>query len=150
MALAFTRLGDAGTRMILIPLLAGLLGWRRGWRTAALFVAIVMTGAALVALLKSAIGRPRPDLLPHLDSVTSASMPSGHAANNLIVWLAAARAWSPAPWPAVAALLLAAAIGVSRVMLAVHWPSDVVVGWLIGLSWVCGCFALARRSGCRR
>lgn len=144
-ALLFTRLGDAETRLTIVPLLAALLAWRRGWRPALLFAGIVLGGALIVMLLKSAIGRPRPDLLPHQDLVSSASMPSGHAANNLIVWLAAARLWSPSPWPAVAALLLAGAIGLSRVMLAVHWPSDVIVGWAIALVWVLACLKLFRR-----
>jgi len=143
-AILTTRLGDAETRLTLVPLLAALLAWRRGWRQALLFGGIVLGGALIVLLLKSAIGRPRPDLLPHQDIVSSASMPSGHAANNVVVWLAAARLWSPAPWLTVAALLLALAIGASRVMLAVHWPSDVIAGWAVGLAWVWGCLALRR------
>lgn len=144
-ALLFTRLGDAETRLTLVPLIAALLAWKRGWRPAVLFAAIVLGGALIVTLLKAAIGRPRPDLLPHQDLVSSASMPSGHAANNLIVWLAAARLWTRSPWPAVAALLFAGAVGLSRVMLAVHWPSDVLVGWAIGIIWVLGCLSLFRR-----
>lgn len=143
-ALLFTRLGDAETRLTLVPLLAALLAWRRGWRAALWFAGIVLGGALMVMLLKSAIGRPRPDLLPHQDVVSSASMPSGHAANNLIVWLAAARLWSPSPWLAAGALLLAGAIGVSRVMLGVHWPSDVIVGWTIAIAWVAGCLSIRR------
>lgn len=143
-ALALTRLGDAETRLVIVPLLALLIARRRGWRTALLFGGIVLGGALVVLLLKSAIGRPRPDLLPHQDVVSSASMPSGHAANNLVVWLAAARLWSPSRRLAVAAVLIAGGIGLSRVMLAVHWPSDVLAGWAIGLAWVLGCLALAR------
>ncbi|MDX3885955.1 MAG: phosphatase PAP2 family protein [Sphingomonas sp.] len=146
LALFFTRFGDAGPRFLIVLLLAALIGWRRGARRAGLFLAIVAGGALLVLLLKSAIGRPRPDLLPHQDIVRSASMPSGHAANNLIVWLAAARLWSPAWGWTAAALALALATGLSRVMLSVHWPSDVAAGWAIGLLWVAGCLRLARRG----
>lgn len=148
-ALAFTRFGDAGPRIFIIAALAGLIGWKRGWRTAWLFAGIVAGGALLIATLKAGIGRPRPDLLPHQDHVTSASMPSGHAANNLIVWLAAARLWAPSWGLAGLAMLLAIAIGVSRVMLGVHWPSDVIAGWAIGLGWVAGCLMLVRRGRLR-
>ena len=87
-------------------------------------------------LMKDAFGRPRPDVAPHLDVVTSMSYPSGHAVNAVAILLLAAalipkrnrRAW------VAGAALLALMIGLSRVMLNVHWTSDVVGGWLFGLA----------------
>lgn len=148
-ALALTRFGDADPRFVIIAGLAGALGWKRGWRTGLLYAGIVLGGALVIALLKVAIGRPRPDLLPHQDHVTSASMPSGHAGNTLIVLLAAARLWAPSRALAVLAIVLAVAVGVSRVMLGVHWPSDVIAGWAVGFGWVAGCLVLARRGRLR-
>lgn len=144
-ALVLTRIGDAEPRIAIIAALAALLSWRRGWRAGALFLAIVAGGALLILLLKQGFDRARPALLPHQDLVRSPSFPSGHAGNNLIVWLSAARLWTPAAWATIAALLLALGIGLSRLWLSVHWPSDVVAGWAIGLAWVAGCLRLARQ-----
>ena len=86
------------------------------------------------------IARPRPDAHLHLIGTRTDSFPSGHAASSLLVWVSLAllipreSGWR---WPALAAAGLASlAAGLSRPMLGVHWPSDVVAGWCFGLFWV--------------
>jgi undecaprenyl-diphosphatase len=85
------------------------------------------------------VGRNRPDLVPHLDQVYSSSFPSGHSALSPIVYLTLAailaagetnRATKTLLLSVAAALVLC--IGVSRVYLGVHWPTDVLAGWAMG------------------
>ncbi len=135
---AVTWLGDSLTRILVTALAALALLIGRDRRRAVVLVLIVGAGAAVEAGAKALVARPRPDLLPHLDHVTSPSFPSGHAANSAILYLALALL-VPARYRRIALLLAAAlivAIGISRVALAVHWPSDVLAGWSLGLGWI--------------
>ena len=103
--------------------------------------------------LKAAFARARPDLVDHLVEVVSPSFPSGHALMSAAVYLTLAgllgRRGVDAPvrrslfWLAVALVLL---IGISRVYLGVHWPSDVLGGWVLGALWAWGCVRLAKHT----
>jgi len=131
-----------GGSAILVPLslavAAGLaLGGHR--RRAAGLLLITLVGRLLVEGVKLALARPRPALFDHQVAVTSLSFPSGHAANATIVYLTLALVVAPLltsrRWPVPAALALAAFIGLTRPVLGVHWPSDVLGGWTMGLAW---------------
>jgi undecaprenyl-diphosphatase len=105
-------------------------------------------GVALSFGLKSVFDRARPDDLYHLHAVYTASFPSGHAMNALIVYLniglLASRHQLGSVSRSVAlwwASIIVVGIGVSRAYLGVHWASDVVAGWLAGLAWVCLCWS---------
>jgi undecaprenyl-diphosphatase len=125
-----------------------LLALWRGSRGRAVWLAsVVIVGNLLNLALKQIFAAPRPDLLPHLDIVHTYSFPSGHAVGNMVFFgalamLAARRHAS------VAAALAIALIGVSRVWLGVHWPSDVLAGWIEGLGWLalCAVWLPARRG----
>lgn len=134
-----TRLGDGPVLIGMTLAIAIWLAWRRDWRDAVALVAITLSGRLLVELQKIWTARLRPDANPHLDHVSNLSFPSGHAANTTMVLLtlavllpASGRGRFLAIWLAVLLVLL---VGVSRVMLGVHWPSDVVGGWSFGLFW---------------
>jgi undecaprenyl-diphosphatase len=121
-------------------------------RTALFVLAATGGGSAIGKLLKLAYGRPRPDIVPHLVDVTSASFPSGHAADSAIVFLtlAALIARTVADravrlYLLSVAILLTLMIGASRVYLGVHWPSDVVAGWTFGAAWALLCSIAYRR-----
>jgi membrane-associated phospholipid phosphatase len=134
-----TELGGATVLLVLTGLGAGWLLARREWRLATFLLGITLSGRLLVSLQKDWTARLRPDAQGHLVPVESLAFPSGHAANATMVLLCLAlllptsERWRGlAVW---AAVWLALAIGISRVMLGVHWPSDVIGGWAFGLFW---------------
>lgn len=141
-ALAARIVTELGGWRVLVPVTfigAAVLLWRRDWRGALLLVLLTASGRLAVELTKNWIGRVRPDANDHLVAVQSFSFPSGHAANSTLVWLGLALLLprteggrTCAVWGAV---WLALAIGTSRVVLGVHWPSDVIAGWAFGLFW---------------
>lgn len=133
-----TRLGD-GTTILAAALVAGggllLQGHRR---RATLLLVILSSQRLLVEAMKGAFDRARPDVVGHQTAVHSMAFPSGHSANAMAIGLALALlATSPKlRRPAVAlALALALLVGLCRLVLQVHWPSDVVGGWAFGAAW---------------
>ncbi|MFW2828666.1 phosphatase PAP2 family protein [Sphingomonas sp. ID0503] len=124
-----TRLGNFVVLGPLALAVAAWLLWRRRFLVALWLLATCIIARAAAALLKLAFGRPRPDLAEHLDRVHSLSFPSAHATNTMATFLAIALALRLPLWPAV---LLSLVVGVSRVALGVHWPSDVAGGWALG------------------
>jgi undecaprenyl-diphosphatase len=140
-----TTVGDSSVRFPIAGVAALLLLIVRQ-RRGALFLLIAMPGAWLTSsIFKLIVERPRPSLLPRLDVVTTHSYPSGHAWSGMVLCLALALVLRPAvpsrfrlPLLGVA-LFGAFLIGVSRLALAVHWPSDVLAGWIGGALWVAIC-----------
>jgi membrane-associated phospholipid phosphatase len=115
--------------------------YRRGARGPALWVAITMVaGGVLDAVLKLLVGRHRPDLLDPVARAAGFSFPSGHALNSalaggvfLLIFLPFVKdrpGWRIMLW--AAAIVVPLVTGVSRIMLGVHWTSDVIAGWLLG------------------
>lgn len=132
-------------------------------RSEAAGVAASLIGSSLIdGWLKHWIARPRPELVPHLVQVTNASFPSGHAMVSSAVYLTLALmlaegvevdGWrGRAARVAVVAFFsaLAVLIGMSRVYLGVHWPSDVLAGWCFGTAWALVVWMVDRWLGRRR
>ncbi|TWH95842.1 undecaprenyl-diphosphatase [Sphingobium wenxiniae] len=133
-----SAMGGTGGRLLLLGIALAVLIWRGRRRGAAWLASMAAGGTLLNLLLKQIFSAPRPDLLPHLDIVHSYSFPSGHAAGNMMFF--GALAILAGRWPAyVAASVVIALIGASRVWLGVHWPSDVIAGWIEGLGWLALC-----------
>lgn len=106
----------------------------------AVFLTItVCIGTVLSNLLKAGYDRPRPDLVPHGSYTFTGSFPSGHSMMSAVVYLSVgmmlAKAQKTLP-PKIfflgMSVILTVMIGTSRVYLGVHWPSDVLAGWMIG------------------
>lgn len=153
-------LTDIGHELGVIPLALLLVlhaGWRRDWPQA-LYVALAMGGAGLCnRLCKLGMARPRPDLWPSLAVETSWSFPSGHATGAAaLATVLAVLAWPGRwRWPVLGGgVLFALLVGLSRLYLGVHWPSDVLAGWLLGagaalLAWACAGSVKKGRDLCR-
>lgn len=141
-----TSLGSASVLVTIVLIVLGYLLSRGNVERAAVTVLATSVGYALSATLKSAFSRPRPDVVPHLVDVTTASFPSGHAMNSAVVYLTLAamvaqseRSNRVRVYILGAGLCLTGLIGISRVFLGVHWPTDVVAGWAVGATWAAAC-----------
>lgn len=115
-----------------------------GWRRAAVLLPLTMIGAAVLDLtLKAVVERPRPEPFFSTPVPASFSFPSGHALDSFCFYLTlavlvAARVRGRGVKAALilAALALAFLIGLSRIYLGVHWPTDVLAGYTSGLVWI--------------
>lgn len=126
-----------GNAFILLPasaLIVALLIVMGRRHAAALLFVIVAGERLLLDGLKILLGRERPDLAIHPVDTHSFSFPSGHAANTMTVLVAIALFALPRRhrgWSVPAAIGLAALVGLTRPWLGVHWPSDVLGGWML-------------------
>lgn len=136
----FTFLGEPTVLVGAGFLIAAWLWHRARGRFAIGLLLVILVGRGLSEVQKYWIARARPTFEPHLVIVKTSSFPSGHATSSMIFYLTLALALTPTDrWrrPATAcAVLLSLLIGTSRVMLGVHWPSDVIGGWSFGMLWV--------------
>lgn len=133
-----THLGDVATVLAAALIAAGWLLFRGHRRRAILLVAIVASERLLVEGMKNLFDRARPDPLGHEVAVHNLAFPSGHSANAMAGWLAIALLATAPRWrrPAVAlALAIALVTGLCRLVLQVHWPTDVAGGWAFGAAW---------------
>jgi undecaprenyl-diphosphatase len=129
------------------------LVWRREFARALLFAAIAISGRLAIHYHKIFSGRARPDE-EHLVAVHSLSFPSGHSGNAAITYFAMALLLTPLVRSEaarrgifIAAAVVTVAVGLSRMILGVHWPSDVLGGWAFGLLWTFGLIRLAEHMG---
>lgn len=143
----FTALGGVAVLTTVTALVVGFLFLTGKRRAAWMVIVSVIGGIALSHLLKWGFGRSRPDLVPHATAVYSQSFPSGHAMLSAVVYLTLgallARTESHVKvkiYLLGAACLLTLIVGISRVYLGVHWPTDVLAGWAVGASWALVCW----------
>lgn len=141
--------------VVVVLLVAVVVLVRRHQRLPAIFLVVVASGAALlVQVVKLAVGRARPASVDRLVTVTGAAFPSGHAAQSVACYLgiAAVMAWMTRSRTVAAAAVVVAGVvcllvGVSRIYLGVHWTSDVVAGWSLGLAWLAATIAVFAIAG---
>jgi undecaprenyl-diphosphatase len=160
-ALDVTALGGPTVLGLVVLGVTGYLLLHRLYRTGAFVFVASCGGWVLNWALKQAFARPRPDLVPHLRDVMSTSFPSGHALTSAAVYLTLGTLLMRLAHGRLAkfycialAMLATLLVGSSRVFLGVHYPTDVLAGWLIGLSWAILCWlaerVLERRAGMKR
>jgi undecaprenyl-diphosphatase len=152
-----TALGSTVVLALVVFSVAGWLAMSGRPRSALYLVIAVVGGSALGALLKTGYARPRPDVVPHLQYVPTSSFPSGHTMISAVVYFTLgalvsqfSRTVKQRVFPIAVATAVACVVGVSRVFLGVHYPTDVLAGFAAGLAWSMLCwFALKplRRSG---
>lgn len=137
-----TALGAVPVLGILAIVAAALLWWKGQRLFVALAPGIAFGGTGVaVAVTKQLVGRVRPDLAVRLVSDSEASFPSGHAADSTALFVAfgvvVAAVLFRRPLARVVtvavALIASAMVGLSRLVLAAHWPTDVIAGWAVGL-----------------
>jgi undecaprenyl-diphosphatase len=160
-ALDITALGSSTVLGLVTVTISGFLLLQGMKRTAAFVFIATVSGWALNDGMKLLFERARPDVVPHLRDVMSASFPSGHAMTAAVVYLTlgaltmrlADRRVTKFYCIAVA-MILTLLVGASRVFLGVHYPTDVLAGWLLGLLWALVCWTTERRlergAGLRR
>jgi undecaprenyl-diphosphatase len=157
-----TALGGPAVLGLVVAAVFGFMLLQRQYGIAFLTLAATVGGSLLSALLKEIVHRGRPGVVPHLREVNSPSFPSGHAMLSAVVYLTLGTLLCRVVpgrltklYCLVWAMMLTGLVGASRVYLGVHYPTDVLAGWMAGLVWALGCWAVAdylrlrrgRRSG---
>jgi undecaprenyl-diphosphatase len=143
----FTALGGVALLTTMTAIVVGFLFLTRKRHAAWMVVLSVIGGILISNLLKWLFSRPRPNLVPHGTEVFTQSFPSGHAMLSAVVYLTlgALLARTQAD-PRVKVYLLCSAgllafiVGISRIYLGVHWPTDVLAGWAVGAGWALLCW----------
>ena len=146
-----------GTNLTILPLTLAIGWWlwkRKHVGIIALHLLVVTTGSlSLNPTMKYLLGRDRPDLFPRRGMYNWASYPSGHAILTIALYMTVAlllyrtRGWR---WPFLVAVAVFLANAYSRLYLAVHWPTDLVGGLLIGIVWLIGTWRAFSRHPAHR
>lgn len=139
-----TTLGGYPVLVTLVTAIAGFLLVYRKFGPAIFMLASIISGTMVSHLLKIVYDRPRPDIVDHLVATHTASFPSGHATMSAVVYLTLATMIvrlvddvAVRIYVILMAVLLTFMVGMSRIYLGVHWPSDVIAGWALGTAWAC-------------
>lgn len=147
----FSALGGYPIMAVVCVIVLIALALARQKLVAMSLAGVVSSGALISNILKIVFDRPRPDLVEHLDRTFTSSFPSGHAMLGVVVWMSLAaiavgylQNRLVTIFILIAAFVLAILIGLSRVYLGVHWPSDVLAGWFAGFVWVGLCWFVWR------
>jgi undecaprenyl-diphosphatase len=147
-----TALGGPTVLGLVVLSVVGFLALQERYRTAVGVLATAGSGEIANYAMKNLFLRPRPDVVLHLRDVTSTSFPSGHAMESAIIYLTLGAMLMRLADRRVTkiycmgiAIFLTLLVGVSRVYLGVHYPTDVVAGWMFGFFWASLCWIVAKR-----
>jgi undecaprenyl-diphosphatase len=158
--LDLTALGGGTVLGLVVLSVVGFLVLQKRYRTAFFVFVTAASGEVVSYAMKSVFLRPRPTVVPHLRETFSSSFPSGHAMQSAIIYLTLGAMLMRITegritkiYCCTMAMLLTFLVGVSRVWLGVHYPTDVLAGWIVGLFWASVCWLAAQhyevRAGIR-
>ena len=146
-----TALGGFTVITLIGLIVVGYLVVLRRWPSVILVIVSLAGGTILNTVLKQAFARPRPDLVAHLVDVHSMSLPSGHAMISAVTYLTIGALLARVQpsrvlkiYTVSVSVMLVLVIGLSRVYLGVHWPTDVLAGWCLGAAWAMACWLTAQ------
>ena len=146
-----TSLGGVTVLALMTALILIYLSIARRWQIAVFVAVSVVGGWLLSTFLKLGVARPRPDIVPHLIEVHDLSFPSGHAMLSAVTYLTLGSLLSRTQkdratrlYMMATAIFLTLIIGMSRIYLGVHYPTDVMGGWCAGATWASLCWIVAR------
>ncbi|MFI9511138.1 phosphatase PAP2 family protein [Nocardia sp. NPDC052566] len=156
-AKVITTLGNTPVMTAVVVLACLAAARRRQWRTLVLVAATGIGAQVLIVVGKLLVGRARPPRGDRLVAVSDLSFPSGHslgaaAVVGVVACLLAARTRARVARGAVlaCATIFVVAVGLSRIYLGVHWPTDVLGGWAIGALWLTLCLIAYRYNSSAR
>ncbi len=147
--LFLTNLGNPSTVVIVAGVTVLLLWWRSYREEAKVFVFTCLGGLILNTGLKLFFSKPRPELWHRLISEKSFSFPSGHALGSMVLYGFIAYELAT-HYPHLAkviyslTVILIIAIGISRLYLGVHWPTDIIAGYGVGFLWLMICITMLK------
>lgn len=149
--LDLTALGGPTVITLVVLAVVGFLVLQARYHSAVAIVLTAASGEVLNAALKSLFMRPRPEVVPHLRAAFETSFPSGHAMQSAIIYLTLGAMLMRLSerrltkiYCCTVAMLATFLVGVSRVYLGVHYPTDVLAGWTVGLLWASVCWLVAQ------
>ncbi|MFN6456177.1 MAG: phosphatase PAP2 family protein [Nostoc sp. EfeVER01] len=153
--LFITNLGNPKTVVVVAAMTLGILWWRRYRIETYIFVLTCIGGLTLNTGLKLFFSKPRPQLWTVLISEKSFSFPSGHALGSMVLYgfIAYILATYYSQFSRliyVLTVILIAAIGISRLYLGVHWPTDVIAGYGVGFLWLMICITMLKLQRLRQ
>src|SRR5215813_13736478 len=151
--LDLTAIGGPTVLWLVVLSVVGFLLLQARYRSAVVVMATAASGDILNFVLKNVFLRPRPDVVPHLRDVSGTmSFPSGHAMESAIIYLTLGAMLMQLAERRVTkiyciglAVFLTLLVGTTRVFLGVHYPTDVIAGWMFGFFWASLCWIVAKR-----
>ena len=147
-----TGLGSPAVLTLITAAALGFLALKRQWRAALFVLASICGGTAVSFALKDLVQRPRPDFIAAVAQTQTYSFPSGHAFLSAVTFLTLGTLLARVQhevevkiYLLSVAIAITALVGISRVYIGLHWPTDVLAGWSAGAAWAILCWLIAER-----